>query len=53
MLELRILLPPIYNFDPRFFIIDTKTKTCQIILSEGLFDRENAYIPVDISKAEL
>jgi hypothetical protein len=53
MLELRILLPPIYHLDPRFVIVNTETKECQIVLSEALFDRENAYIPLEVTKQDL
>ena len=53
LLEMRILLPPIYNFDPRYFVVNTETKETQIIISDSLCDRENSFIPVDISRDDL
>jgi len=50
---MRILLPPIYNFDPRYFVVNTKSKETQIIISDSMCDRENNFIPVDISKDDL
>jgi hypothetical protein len=53
LLELRILLPPIYNLDPRFVFVNTDTNEAKIVISDSLFDRENAYIGVDASKDDL
>jgi hypothetical protein len=53
LLEMRILLPPIYNFDPRYFVVDTETKDTKIIISDSLCDRENSFIPIGISKDDL
>ena len=53
MLELRILLPPIYNLDPRFVFVNTETNEAKIVLSDVLFDRENTFLPVDMVKDDL
>lgn len=53
MLELRILLPPIYNLDPRYVFVDTKTNEARLVVSDVLFDRENAFIPHDMTKDDL
>lgn len=53
MLELRILLPPLYNFDPRNFVVNMETKETKIIISDSLCDRENSYIPVGVTKDDL
>lgn len=53
LLELRILLPPVYNFDPRYFIVNTETNETKIIISDSLCDRENSFIPVGVSKDDL
>ena len=45
---MRILLPPIYNFDPRYFVVNTETKDTKIIISDSLCDRENSFIPIGI-----
>jgi len=53
MLELRILMPPIYNLDPKYILVDTETNEVKIVPSNVLLEKENAYIPVDISKEDL
>jgi hypothetical protein len=53
MLELRILLPPIYNLDPRHVFVNTETNEAKIVISDMLFDRENTYIPVDMTREDL
>lgn len=53
LLELRILLPPVYNFDPRYFVVNSETKEVKIIVSEVLFERENTFLPVDMNKKDL
>lgn len=50
VLELRILLPPVYNFDPRYFVVNSETKEVKIIISDALFDRENTFLPIDSNK---
>lgn len=53
LLELRLLLPPVYNLDPRYFVVNTETKETKIIISDSLCDRENTYIPVGAVKDDL
>ena len=39
LLDVRLRVPPIYNLDPNFIIVDTKTGTVKIIMSNTLFER--------------
>ena len=39
LLDVRLRVPPIYNFDPRFIIVDTKTADVKLIISSALFER--------------
>ena len=41
-------MPPIYNLDPKYFLVDTETNEVKIILSDSLFEKENSYLSVDI-----
>lgn len=44
-------MPPIYNFDPKFFVMDTETKKCQLIVSDELFNKKSKCF--DLSRDEL
>ena len=48
---MRLILPPIYNFDPKFFVMDTETKKCQLIVSDELFNKKSKCF--DLSRDEL
>ena len=53
MLELRILMPPIYNLDPKYVLVNTETNEVKIVPSNVLLDKENEYLGIDINKDDL
>jgi hypothetical protein len=41
LLDVRLRLPPIYNFIPGNILIDTETLAVKIVITEDLFKRES------------
>ena len=48
--EIRLLMPPLYNLDPHYILVNTEKNEVKIVLSDSLFDQENTYI---FSKREI
>ena len=44
LLDLRLRLPPIYNFSPSNILVDTKTFDVKIIVNDNLFVTESEYL---------
>ena len=42
LLDVRLRVPPIFNFDPQFIIVCTKTGSVQLIVSKELFERKRS-----------
>ena len=40
LLDIRLRVPPIYNLDSRFIIVDTMNCHARVILTPGLFERK-------------
>jgi len=40
LLDVRLRVPPIFNLDPQFILVDTKTGSVRLIVSKALFERK-------------